>query len=338
MHLLCCLLSVYVLLCCGFHRSHRRLLSTSTHLIPKDIIFDANQIEIVKVLGKIEVMIDKQILEELMLEFDRHGDSTAKQAFQEWITLNRNMKKVTSVRIFEARIPGGNRCFIKEYLLIGYLFGKRELSASRKLISKWNELNGEHLTTFPPIPILLGSLRTDERILDPLFRKRWNKMFPTAAPPAKGNLWILFRWDESTFKTFRSFPAIPQVIEGLDYFNKNARIDKRWRFIRKILRKALEAVDFIHRSGYCHNGLSSDSMWLTTTDQLEYNILDVRITDLGSSQKMSELGPYARTQMMEDIYQLGFIFLQLIISSFCDRNNLGARAARGMLGMNTHSL
>ena len=186
--------------------------------------------------------------------------------------------------------------------------------------------------SFPPIPILLGSLRTDERILDPLFRKRWNKMFPAASPPAKGNLWVLFRWDESTFKTFRSFPAIPQVIEGFDYFNKNSRIEKRWRFIRKIMRKSLEAMDFIHRSGYCHNSLSSDSMWLTTSDQLEYNSLDVRVTDLGSSQKMSELGPYARTQMMEDIYQLGFIFLQLIISSFCDRNNLGAREVRAILG------
>ena len=291
-----------------------------------------------KVLGKIEVLVDKQILEELLLEFDRLGDVSAKQAFQEWISLNRNMKKVTSVRIFEARIPGGNRCFIKEYLPVGYLFGKRELSASRKLTMRWNERNNDNAMSFPPIPILLGSLRTDERILDPMFRKRWSRMFPTASPPAKGNLWVLFRWDESTFKTFRSFPAIPQVIEGFDYFNKNARIEKRWRFIRKIIRKSLEAVDFLHRSGYCHNSLSSDSMWLTTTDQLEYNILDVRITDLGSSQKMSELGPYARAQMMEDIYQLGFISLQLVISSFCDRNNLGAREARAILGKLASSL
>lgn len=315
--------------------------SSSCRLIPKDISFEANQIEITKVLGKIEVLVDKSSLEEIHYELEKLGDETAKKAYLKWLqsSYSPERKAVTSVRIFEARIPGGNRCYVKEYLPIGYLFGRRELAASRKLISRWNELSDstESSTSpinspFPPVPILLGSLRTDERISDPSFRRRWMKLFPKAPPPGEGNLWLVFRWDESTFRTLRTFPNLPQIIEGLDYFNKASRTNKRWRFIRKILRKSLEALDYIHRSGYTHNALSSDSMWLTTTDQLQIRSLDVRITDLGSSQKVSELGPYARTQIMEDLYQLGFIFLTLIIACFCDRNNDGAMEARAILG------
>jgi hypothetical protein len=39
---------------------------------------------------------------------------------------------------------------------------------------------------------------------------------------------------------------------------------------------------------------------------------------------------------MEDIYALGFIFLQLVISSFCDRNNEGAKEVRAILGTTLH--
>lgn len=161
--------------------------SSSCRLIPKDISFEANQIEITKVLGKIEVLVDKSSLEEIHYELEKLGDETAKKAYLKWLqsSYSPERKAVTSVRIFEARIPGGNRCYVKEYLPIGYLFGRRELAASRKLISRWNELSDstESSTSpinspFPPVPILLGSLRTDERISDPSFRRRWMKLFP----------------------------------------------------------------------------------------------------------------------------------------------------------------
>lgn len=316
----------------------RTTSTTQLNLIPRDIPFTANQIEIIRVLGKIEVIINKSIVEEIASEMDRFGDDIAKKSFKTWVGTRglTNPIKETSVRIFEARIPGGSRCFVKEYLPIGYLFGKRELSASRNMIAKWNQLlqDDSPVSSFPPIPIIFGSLRTDERILDSNFRRRWMKMFPKSPPPMEGNLWLLFRWDESTFRTFKSYPELPQVIEGLDYFIKKNRVDKRWKFIRKIIRKSLESLDYIHKCGYVHNALSSDSIWLTTTDQLEYTALDVRITDLGSTQKIGELGPYARTQIMEDLYQLGLIILQLVVASFCDRNNQGARQARALLGIN----
>lgn len=49
-------------------------------------------------------------------------------------------------------------------------------------------------------------------------------------------------------------------------------------------------LDFIHRAGYCHNAVNSESIWISTTDQLQIKDLTVTITDLGATQKFSELG------------------------------------------------
>ena len=89
--------------------------TTRRCLIPKDIAFDASQIEITKVLGKIEIVVDTQTLQELSLEFERYADEKAVQSFQDWLSNNKDIKRAVSVRIFDARLPGNNRCFIKVY-------------------------------------------------------------------------------------------------------------------------------------------------------------------------------------------------------------------------------
>ena len=47
------------------------------------------------------------------------------------------------------------------------------------------------------------------------------------------------------------------VVEGIDYFIKKNRDSKRWKFIRKLMRKGLESLDHLHRTGYCHNAINS---------------------------------------------------------------------------------
>jgi hypothetical protein len=127
------------------------------------------------------------------------------------------------------------------------------------------------------------------------------------------------------------FPSLPQVVEGLDYFRKDQRTLKRWRFIRRIMRSSLEMIDFFHRNGYAHNAVSSESMWMTTTNQQEIDQLKVIITDLGACQRFVDLGPIARDCAMEDMYQLGFVFLELILASFSD-DSTGAQMARAKIG------
>jgi len=79
-------------------------------------------------------------------------------------------------------------------------------------------------------------------------------------------------------------------VEGTDYFRKDERDRKRWRFLRKTILRSLEALDFLHRSGFCHNAVNTDTLWMTTTNQAEIDSLRVLISDFGACQKESELG------------------------------------------------
>ena len=102
-------------------------------------------------------------------------------------------------------------------------------------------------------------------------------------------------------------------------------------------------MDFFHRSGYCHNAVNGASLWLSTTNQQNIDQLSVQLVDLGAAQKLADFGPpeatdgrsLAREAVAEDLYQLGFVFLELIISSFCE-DNVGAQKAR--FRMSTHCL
>ena len=73
------------------------------------------------------------------------------------------------------------------------------------------------------------------------------------------------------------------------------------------MKKVLEALEFFHRSGYSHNAISSESIWLTTNNQLEIETLEARIADLGTSQSFKELGPFAR-----EIAMVLYIYVNLL--------------------------
>ena len=250
--------------------------------------------------------------------------------------------RLTSVRVFEAIIPGGNRVYIKEFLPVGATLGKVEMVTTRRLTRKFNEeiemkaATQQQIIGFPtpPFPTLLGYMKTDKRIEDPLFRERWVERFPRTPPPAKGNLWLLFRWDESTFKSLKSFPQLPQIVEMNDYMNKSVRDEKRWKFVRKIMLKTLEAIRYFHRNGYCHNSISAESIWITTTNQIEIDTLNARLADLGTVQAFSELGKSSREAAMEDLYNIGLVFMQLVISSFVDDSQGAMKARAKYLGKN----
>jgi hypothetical protein len=57
--------------------------------------------------------VDKQLLEDTKKELERSGDEDKLKAFNQWNPLA-NLGRATSVRVFEARIPGGTTCFLKE--------------------------------------------------------------------------------------------------------------------------------------------------------------------------------------------------------------------------------
>ena len=315
------------------------LLSSETkssiilHGIRQEINFEPNQIEILRVLGRVDIVTESEYTADVIGM--------------------KNGEEEISIRIFEARLYDGTKCFLKEYSPTGLTFGKREQSISRKLLTKWVQIHNDanntknNITTYsrnneesesttsnkiryltpiddmsiPYFPVLLGSLITDFRIENNEFRSKWLKRFPSVRPPESGNLWLIFQWSDATFRNLKRYPNLPQIIQGLDYFNKNSRIKKRWIFIRKTMRLILETVDKLHRiHGYCHNSLSTECIWLTTTNQLEIKNVQVVLSELGTSQKLVDLGPYAKKGVFQDLYCLGYIFFELIISSFVEDN------------------
>jgi hypothetical protein len=338
----------------GSMRHYRTIMSVEK----RSANFDASDIQIQRVLGRVDIEVDRRFIEESKRELDRLRSKVSVDF--EGI---KEKGSATTVRIFEGKLRDGTRCFVKEYLPVGFRFGRKELAISKKMMIRWvNEVSEDpeddedddddakrdsdeqvndddedskmlaprDISMFP-FPTLLGSLRTDERIESPEFRARWTKLMPRVRPPEAGNLWLVFRWDEASFKNMKLYPRKPQIIETWDYFSKQKRTDKRWRFIRKMMRLSLETVDYLHTHGYCHNAISSDALWLSTTNQQEYNDLVVKLTDLGACQKFKELGPYAKEGVIEDLYKLGFVFLELIIASFSE-DNVGAQKMRAKLG------
>lgn len=347
------------------HKSNIKQASTILHAIPKERIFQPQQIEILRVLGRVDIVTESQSTADLI------GNEI-------------------SIRIFEARLTDGTKCFMKEYSPSGMAFGKREQNISRKLITKWDEIRRANKAklaanqqqqeqvqnddedcdessdsddlisaesdvdiksttaavkfksqssaevVLPYFPVLLGSLVTDLRIESDEFRYKWRQRFPSVKPPESGNLWLIFQWSDATFRNLRRYPPLPQIIEGFDYFNKNNRVKKRWVFIRKIIRLCLELLDNLHRKhGYCHNTISSECIWLSTTNQQEIKKLSVVLSELGSCQKLTDLGPYAKKGILQDLYSMGFVVLELIASSFVE-DNLGAQRVRAILGKSSY--
>jgi hypothetical protein len=78
----------------------QRLSYQCTQLVPRDIVFDAGQIEITRVLGKIDVVVDKQTLEDAKRELEKTGDKSDRLR-----SLDDISGRATSVRVFEGT-PG----------------------------------------------------------------------------------------------------------------------------------------------------------------------------------------------------------------------------------------
>lgn len=285
--------------------------------IPKDKVFSLADFQFVRILGKLDIQVS--------------GNSNSNE-----------VNGVTSVKLYEGKLRNEQRIFIKEFLPIGLPFGKNELIVTRKLVNQWNRVISSENTEdrkklsvyndiIPPFPKLLGYMYSNDSIESMEFRQEWRKRFPRSSPPEANNFWLFFEWEANTFRTLRTFPPLPQVIEGFDYFRKDQRIVKRWLFIRKVIRKAIESLEYLHLTGYSHNAMNIQSLWMSTTIQQEIQNVSVQITDLGAANKLSEDPTEYRNEIINDFYRMGFVILELIISSF-NEDYTGANKLRMLLG------
>ena len=113
------------------------------HMLPKDIDFRADQLEVRRLIGKLDFILDERTLDEARQEVElyssSYNQSEISRALKSIARLRKN-DRVTSTRLFEARMVGGIRVYLKEFLPIGLAFGRRELKVVRTLTKRWNNL------------------------------------------------------------------------------------------------------------------------------------------------------------------------------------------------------
>jgi len=71
---------------------------------------------------------------------------------------------------------------------------------------------------------------------------------------------------------------------------------------------------------------------MSTTVQQQGDSLAIRLADLGMAQKLADLGPNARVAVTEDLYQLGLVFLYVVLASFSE-DFRAANQIRKLLGL-----
>ena len=261
-------------------RFRNSCIYASINLIPTNKELFPEEIEILRILGKIDIQMDNDTFAQMVRSIRKPSSSKSKSTISKPssskasrfnIKESQQYKKITSVRVFEARLLDGTKCLMKEYLPFAANFGTRELKAITSLTAKWNGAllekisekrsvnkftsskskqrrnpkssssdrlakkynsmfsdskeievesenemedyqysddvnNGENnVDRNPeeifPFPVLIGSLRPGSQISEPAFLNEWRKTFPTSPPPEAGNLWLVYKWDRSTFNT-----------------------------------------------------------------------------------------------------------------------------------------
>lgn len=313
---------------------------STPHRFPKEREYTAGQVKLLRVIGASEVVIDKAAVQGVTAEIEASGDALAKKALLTWKrTLSADSSDSaydthTSSRVYEARNLEGVRCYCKQFKPLSFPFGNREMAVLRELSRVWQQRRAadkDAARTFP-FPILLGSLRTDTEILDPSFRRRWVRHFPHADPPEEGELWCIYNWDPSSFKTLRSFAEFAQVNTGFLSLGQQFAVDARWKLLKRVVRLALDALSFLHASGFCHGSLTSEAVLLQSFDvSADLALQRVKLSDLGLAQRVAELGAEGKAKLEEDLHNLGFIVVASVLSCFRSDSKLEVAAFRARI-------
>ncbi|CBN77912.1 ATP binding protein, putative [Ectocarpus siliculosus] len=236
----------------------------------------------------------------------------------------------TTVRLFEARTYGNAKVVLKEFLPKGLKLAYREIEINDRLQDAWDQKNGPGGR--PPVLALMGSLVADESFKSRRFLEQWVSKFPSLPVPAIGSVWLVYRWEG--LYTFASFPPAKQESEFFDAFNPTSRTKRRATFVKEMMRGAANALAFMHESGVVHRSLGASSLRVNTLDERYPRQLEVLLSDFGFATRLSEIddetirrassagatSPLAVSDFLfrEDLYSLGYVFLELVFGAFCD--------------------
>jgi len=241
-------------------------------------------------------------------------------------------KKGVAARLFEGKLVTGERVLLKEHFEQAKQLGMNELSILKRVNGVWeNRRKNDPTLLLNELPVtnLLGFLLADESFQDRSFIEGWVSKFASTAVPQPGNLWLVYQWEATS--TCAGFPNVKQEGEVWDLVSAEFKFRRKWNFVLAIMKSALESLSFLHNAGIIHRSLGASSLRLSTTDDRRAKELKVKISDFGFSQYLLEIDDetlrraqkYGATSSAdivnfftgEDLYNLGYVFLELIFSS-----------------------
>lgn len=247
------------------------------------------------------------------------------------------------VRLYDGRCISRNpllynsRVQLKEFLPDGLALALCEAEAYQRLYASKSStpLRPDEI----PVATLLGSFTADAAFGKPEFARAWSRRFPRSpVPPAPDAPFLVFRYEGNL--TAARFPSSPRSDSaGGALFDKlfPAAASRRTEaYLTALMKKALEAVLYIHSAGLAHRSLSLHSLLVNTVEDRLSSSLEVKLRDFGFAKVVSEMlttddelskarkagaeSPSELTAffLSDDIEQLGWAFCELVFASLKD--------------------
>ncbi|CAN8064555.1 unnamed protein product [Agarophyton chilense] len=248
-----------------------------------------------------------------------------------------------SIRLYEAVITVSRpamfntRVLLKEFLADGVELGVNEAEAYKALY----EADGGPAAIEPdvvPVATLLGSFLTDESFGEPSFRQAWRNQFPNVPDaPRVGAPFLVFRWEGLKTGLQCAAPRNDADEIGNKLFDSIFRpnlLRRQAVFVRKFMQLSIDALLYLHGTGgIVHRSISLASILVNTIEYRLASSLQVKLRDFGFARPVSALvtgenlerarkagavtpREIAAYHFGEDIYALGYAFLELIFSTF----------------------
>lgn len=172
----------------------------------------------------------------------------------------------------------------KEYHPSAVEIARSEVCTLLRLREAWdrpaNEAQRQRVGGVAPFVSLVGAIEGDAAFDDARFLAKWRQAFREIDPPRASNLWLVFRW-EGFGNTLARFPTAPQDWSAFDTLAPRSKLTRSHRYVRSVMKQALEAIAFAHEAGVAHRSVGANSIILSTLDEKRHKQVLVKLGDWG---------------------------------------------------------
>lgn len=246
-----------------------------------------------------------------------------------------------AIRLYDARIISSYpslynaRVMLKEFLPPAIQLGVTEAEAYNILYSADIDPDLDEI----PVASLLGTFLTDDAFASSSFALSWRMRFPKSPePPTPEAPFMVFRWEG--LQTAMTVATKPQAedpqINWFSVFVSDIR-DEKANYLRVFFIRSLDALIYLHsRGGLVHRSIGLASLMVNSSEWRDAPNLLVKLRDFGFAKPVSALAQGAELDrarraeaftpadiacfyFAEDIYALGYAFLELVFSVFSGR-------------------